>query len=90
MQRKNFNSRLFKKNIKIDDLDYWNYLYAESLFRLKQLDDLRCACGFCFAERIRLQHLINQMEDENYIPPSPKANKLSGKGDCGRRLGPVA
>jgi len=90
MQRKEFKSRLFKKIIKIDDLDYWSYLYAESLYRLKQLDDLKCTCGFCFSEKVRLEHLIQQMEEENHIAANPKANKLSGKGDCGRRLGPVA
>jgi len=90
MQRKKFKSRLFKKTIKIEDLDYWNYLYAESLYRIRQLDDLKCSCGHCFGEKVRLEHLINTMEEENHIPPSPKANKLSGRGDCGRRLGPVA
>jgi len=30
------------------------------------------------------------MEDEDHVRANPKANKLSGKGDCGRRLGPVA
>ena len=34
MQRKQFKSRLFKKIIKIDNLDYWVYLYAEALYRL--------------------------------------------------------
>ena len=90
MQRKQFKSRLFKKIIKIDDLDYWLYLYAESFYRLKQLTDLKCPCGFCFSEKIRLEHLIRQMEEENHIVANPKANKLSGRGDCGRRLGPVA
>lgn len=90
MQRKQFKSRLFKKIIKIDDLDYWSYLYAESLYRLKQLDDFKCPCGFCFSEKVRLEYLIRQMEEENHIPANLKANKLSGRGDCGRRLGPVA
>jgi hypothetical protein len=90
MQRKDFKSRLFRKNIKSDDFDYWFYLCAESLYRLKQLDDLKCPCGFCFSEKIRLEHLIEKMEDENHIAANPKVNKLSGKGDCGRRLGPVA
>ena len=90
MQRKQFKSRLFKKTIKPDDLDYWFYLYAESLYRLKQLADLKCSCGFCFAEKVRLEHLIQKMEEENHIQANPKANKLSGRGDCGRRLEPVA
>jgi hypothetical protein len=90
MQRKEFKSRLFKKIIRAEDLDYWPFLYAESLYRLKKLEDLKCPCSFCFAEKLRLEHLIQQMEEENHIPPSPKANKFTGEGDCGRRLGPVA
>jgi len=30
------------------------------------------------------------MEEEGHISPNPKANKFTGKGNCGRRLGPVA
>ena len=90
MQRKQFKSRLFKKTIKQDDINYWDYLYAESLFRLKQLEDLNCPCSFCFSEKVKITHLISQMEEENHIQPNPKANKFRGKGDCGRRLDPVA
>jgi hypothetical protein len=90
MQRKDFKSRLLKRKIKKEEMDYWSFLYAESLYRLKELDDLKCPCDFCWTERVRLEHLIHQMEEENHIPSNPKANKLSGKGDCGRRLGPVA
>ena len=35
MQRKDFKSRLFKKKLEADDLDYWFYLYADALYRLK-------------------------------------------------------
>jgi hypothetical protein len=90
MFKKQFKSRLFKKIIKIEELDYWSFLYAEIIYRLNQLDDLKCSCGFCFSEKVRLEHLIQKMEDENHIAANPKANKFSGKGDCGRRLGPVA
>jgi len=90
MQRKNFKSRLFTKNIKSDDLDYWFYLYAEALYRLKLFDDLNCTCSHCFSERLKMQHILNQIEEEGHVPPIPKKNKMTGKGDCGRRLGPVA
>lgn len=90
MQRKEFKSRLFKKIIKLDDLDYWNYLYAKSLFRLKLFDELNCTCSHCFSEKLKMQHILNQIEEEGHIPPIPKKNKITGKGDCGRRLGPVA
>jgi hypothetical protein len=90
MQRKDFKSRLFKKTIKSDDLDYWFYLYAESLYRLKLNTELNCPCSECWVEKTKLNNLLNKIEEENHIPPIRKKNILSGKGDCGRRLGPVA
>ena len=90
MKRKDFKSRLFKKKIRTDNKDFWFFLYAEILYRLKQLADLKCPCGHCFSEKLKLEHLIQQMEEDQHIQPNPKANKLTSKGDCGRRLCPVA
>jgi hypothetical protein len=90
MKRKSFHSRLFKKKIQKDDTDYWFFLQGEVLYRLKQLSDLKCPCSFCFSEKLRLEHLIQKMEEAGYIVENPKANKFTGKGDCGRRLYPVA
>ncbi len=90
MERKTFKSRLFKKTIKPDNLDYWFYLYADVLYRLKLNEELNCTCSHCWAERTKLNHLLFQIEEEGHIPPIQRKNKFSGKGDCGRRLGPIA
>ena len=90
MHRKAFKSRLFSKKIKSDDFDYWFYLYAEALYRLKLFDELNCTCSYCFSERLKMHHILNQLEEEGHIPPIPKKNKWTGRGDCGRTLGPVA
>lgn len=90
MQRKNFKSLLFKKNIKADNLDYWFFLYAETLYRLKLNEELSCTCSECRAEKTRYNYILDHIEEEGYIPPIRRKNKLSGKGDCGRTLGPVA
>ncbi len=90
MRRKEFKSRLFKKKIKPDEIDYWFFLYAETLYRLNQLKDLKCTCSYCYSEKLKLEHIIRQMEEDQHIQSNPKANKITGKGDCGRRLGPVA
>jgi hypothetical protein len=90
MQRKDFKSRLFNKTIKSDDLDYWAYLYAETLYRLKLNSELNCPCSECWVEKTRYNHILDQIEEENHIPPIKRKNKITGKGDCGRRLGPVA
>lgn len=86
MFRIEFKSRLFRKKIKPEEKDYWFFLYAEALFRIKQLKDLNCPCSFCFSEQLKLEHLLKQIEEEHFIHPNPKANKLTCKGDCGRRL----
>ena len=90
MQRKNFKSRLFKKNIKADNLDYWFYLYAETLYRLKLNLELNCNCSECRVEKTRYNYILDQLEEDGYIPPIKRKNKWTGKGDCGRTLGPVA
>jgi hypothetical protein len=90
MERKTFKSILFKRTIQPDNLDYWFYLYADVLFRLKLSEELNCTCSYCWVERTKLNHLLFQIEEEGHIPPIQRANKISGKGDCGRRLGPIA
>lgn len=90
MQRKNFKSRLFKKNIKSEDLDFWFYLYAESLYRLKLNTELNCPCSECWVEKIRYNHILDQIEEEGHVLPIRRKNKWTGKGDCGRTLDPVA
>lgn len=90
MQRKDFKSRLFKKNIKSEDLDFWFYLYSETLYRLKLNIELNCPCSECWVEKTKLNHLLDQIEEEGHIPPIKRKCKMTGKGDCGRTLGPVA
>ncbi len=90
MQRKNFKSHLFKKTIKAEDLDFWFYLYAEALYRLKLNTELSCPCSECWVEKTKLNHLLDQIEEAGHIPIIKRKSKLTGKGDCGKRLGPVA
>ena len=90
MKRKSFESRLFKKIIKSNELDYWFFLYAESLYRLKLNIELNCPCSHCWVERSKLNHILDRIEEEGHIPAIKRKSKLTGKGDCGRRLGPVA
>ena len=90
MQRKQFKSRLFKKTIKADDLDYWFYLYSETLYRFKLNTELNCPCSHCWVERAKLNHILDQIEEEGHIPSIKRKSKITGRGDCGRRLGPVA
>ena len=73
-----------------DHLNYWAYLYAETLYRIKLNSELNCPCSDCWVEKTRYNHILDQLEEDGHIPPIKRKNKLTGKGDCGRRLGPVA
>jgi len=87
--KKNFKSHLFKKTIKAEDLDFWFYLYAEALYRLKLNSELNCSCSDCWVEKTKLNHLLDQIEEAGHIPIIKRKSKLTGKGNCGRRLGPA-
>jgi hypothetical protein len=90
MERKTFKSRLFQRTIKPDNLDYWMYLYAEALFRIRELEVLNCPCGSCFGDLMKTKHLLEKMEIDEHIPPLKHPLNFTGVGDCGRRLHPRA
>jgi hypothetical protein len=92
MERKTFYSRLFSRKIKPDNssgccaLDYWRYLYAEALYRVKQLEDLKCPCVNCFGDLMKTKHLLKQMENEGHIQPNKRTTNFTGAGYCEIRL----
>ncbi len=90
MERKEFKSKLFNKKIKTDNLDYWFFLYAEVLYRLKQMSDLNCTCSSCFSDKVHFENLLDKMVNDQHMAKHPKAYPISGQGDCGRRLKPIA
>jgi hypothetical protein len=90
MERKIFKSRLFSRKINPDNVDYWQLLYAEILFRLREIRELKCTCSSCISDSLRLENTLKQMVKEGHIKENPKPQSFTGKGDCGRRLGPVA
>lgn len=90
MQKKSFKSRLFNKTISDDDDSYWQILYAEVLFRLQELKDINCKCGFCLADTRHLNYLMNQMVRDNHFSENKKPTNFAKIEDCGRKLNPIA
>lgn len=81
---KPFKSRLFNRSIPANDKEYWIYLYADIIFRLKQIEELNCPCGTCFRDKLHFNFLIKEMIKANHIKENPKPINFTGKGDCGR------
>ena len=85
MEKKVFESRLFKRKIAVTEKDYWQFLYAETLFHIKQLEDLNCRCDKCAADRIKFKRLIEYIHKDDHIPPNPKPLNFAGVGYCERK-----
>ena len=86
MEIKPFKSRLFNRSILANDKDYWIYLYADILFRLKQLEELNCPCGKCYRDNLHYDFLIKEMIKANHIKENPKPINFTGKGNCNRAI----
>jgi hypothetical protein len=71
MERKDFKSVLFSRKIKADDLDYWFYLYADLLYRLKKLKDLNCPCTFCWKDKVHYEQLLDLIITDGHIKKHP-------------------
>ena len=86
MEAKTFHSRLFKKKINPDNPDYWTFLYAELLFRIRQIYDLNCVRHFCGPEINRLNSVIKEMGKNKLIEENQKPSKLANRGYCSKKL----
>ena len=80
MEKKAFKSRLFSRKIIESEKDYWIYLYADVLFRLKLLEELNCPCGKCSDDKRNYNWLIKSMINDNHIKENPKPINFTGKG----------
>jgi hypothetical protein len=84
MEMKPFKSRLFRRTIKPDTLFYWDYLHAEILYRMKQLEILNCPCPVCDRDKITYKMHLSRLERDNKITEYRRPICFSGKGDCER------
>ena len=84
MEIKPFKSRLFNRVVKPNDPSFWAYLYAEILFRLKELDDRKCPCKKCYMDKHNLEWRISEMENDGKIEKNFRPPDDNTVGYCGR------
>lgn len=90
---KPFKSLLFRRIIQPGSIDYWDYLHAEALFRLKQVELLNCPCHHCLKDKTHYRWLIDKLENEGKISMYKRPTNFTRIGKCGRDengLPPVA
>jgi len=68
MNKKNFRSQLFRKEIKVNDPEYWIKVYAELLFRINELEVQNCNCFKCQTDLVNYKSFFKKFRlDKNLL-----------------------
>ena len=59
--KKLFHSTLFRKEIKDSNPDYWPYIIAETLYRIKDMEIRNCSCFKCKEDLERLKEYADKI-----------------------------
>ena len=61
MAKKSFHSTLFSQEIKDSNPDYWPYVIAETLYRIKDMEIRNCSCFKCKEDLERLKEYAEKI-----------------------------
>ncbi|HEX9252212.1 MAG TPA: hypothetical protein VF870_08215 [Ignavibacteriaceae bacterium] len=64
MKKKSFRSQLFRKEIQVNDPEYWIKVYAELLFRIDELEMQKCNCFKCQTDLDRYLNFFQKLRDD--------------------------
>lgn len=63
MAKKSFHSTLFRKEIKDSKPEYWPFVIAETLYRIKDMEIRNCSCFKCREDIERLKEYADKNMD---------------------------
>ena len=68
MVKKAFHSQLFRRKIEVSEPDYWAIVYAETLYRIKDLEIQNCSCMKCNQDLDKLNDFLTRLRSHSPIP----------------------
>jgi len=68
MEKKEFQSQLFRRKINVYEPDYCPIVHAETLYRIKDLEIKKCSCFKCIQDLDRLNEFLNKLMS---LSPTP-------------------
>ena len=68
MEKKAFQSQLFRRQINIYETDYWPIVHAETLYRIKDLEIKQCSCFKCCQDLDRLNEYLKRLMSHSQLP----------------------
>lgn len=68
MEKKEFQSQLFRRKINVYEQDYWPLVHAETLYRIKDLEIKKCPCFKCMQDLDRLNEYLKKLMSHSQGP----------------------
>jgi len=68
MEKKEFQSQLFRRKINIYEPDYWPLVHAETLYRIKDLVIKQCSCFKCCQDLEKYKDFLTRLRSASVLP----------------------
>ena len=62
MNKKDFNSALFRQKILKTDPEYEAIVYVETIYRIRDLEEKNCSCMTCQNELAKYREFFNKLK----------------------------
>ena len=68
MKQKEFHSQLFRRKIAVSEPDYWSIVYAETLYRIDDLEFRKCTCFKCTTDLENDKEFLERLRSASILP----------------------
>jgi len=68
MEKKAFRSQLFRRKIDVYESDYWSIVWAETLFRIDDLEFRKCTCFKCLTDLEEYKGFLTRLRSASLLP----------------------
>ena len=68
MEKKSFQSQLFRRKIEVCEKDYWSIVFAETLFRIDDLEIRKCTCFKCSQDLEKYKNYLTLLRSASVLP----------------------
>lgn len=68
MKNKAFHSQLFRRNVEVNELDYWSIVYGETLYRIDDLEFRKCTCFKCTTDLEKYKEFLERLRSAPILP----------------------
>ena len=72
MEKKSFQSQLFRRKIEVSEQDYWPIVYSETLFRIDDLEFRKCSCFKCTTDLENYKDLLTRLRSASVLSQNKK------------------